>query len=136
VCLNLYLTPNSVEIPLSKRSLYTAYELIQAVPLYDPYDTQALLLASNPWIQDFLPNVIIRSDPPVQAGLQGRASHPYSKAGRVGSKGIVEYIELFCFSLQYLYMKNKITREYITRDVAFFHPSNPGSKILKKLQLG
>lgn len=121
LCLNLYLTPNTYKLPPSKRSLYTAYELIQAVPLYDPTDTHSQLLSSNSWIAEFLPNFSLPKKSNQVHGFTDSQIH-----------GFTEYL---CYHLQLLYMKNKITREYVTRDSAFFHPSNPGSKILKKLQL-
>lgn len=128
LCFNLYLSPSSYLIPSSKQNLYTAYELIQAVPLYDPSDTQSILLTTNSWIKKFLPNypfpVPKRSDPPCrEAGLVG---HPT----RLDLAGIIEKT---LFHLQLLYMRKKITREYITKDSAFFHPNDPGLKILKKL---
>jgi predicted nucleotidyltransferase len=119
LCLNLYLTPKSFLLPTVKRSLYTAYELMQAVSLYDPQNTHANLLSTNSWIHDYLPNFPI---PKSALGLSRENGKP----------GLLEHL---LYSLQLLYMKNKITREYVTRDSAFFHPSNPGSRILKKLSL-
>jgi predicted nucleotidyltransferase len=117
LCLNLYLSPKSFSLPSSKRSLYTAYELMQAVPLYDSQNTHAKLLSTNSWIHDYLPNFPIPKSTP-------RLSRENGKTG---------FLEYLLYSLQLLYMKNKITREYITKDVAFFHPNNPGEKVLKKL---
>jgi len=117
LCLNLYLTPKAFRLPSSRRSLYTAYELIQAVPLYDPHNTRLQLLASNSWLKDYLPNSPVSkfSKPPIPPTR-------YS------------IIENIFYYLQRLYMSGKITREYITRDAAFFHPNNPGKKVLKKLE--
>jgi hypothetical protein len=118
LCLNLYLTPDSYHIPADRRSLYTAYELIQAVPLFDPEDTHFALLAANYWITNFLPN------------------YPLPVAKRpdlVGykSKGIIEKL---AYDLQLAYMRPKLTREYVTSDSAFFHPHNPGTAVLKKIR--
>lgn len=120
LCLNLYLSPKSYLLPASKQSHYTAYELIQAIPLYDPMDTHSHLLSANSWIKNYLPNFPLpklKNNSPI-------FDIPYS------------IFETMAYHLQLFYMKNKITREYITRDAAFFHPSDPGSKILKKLHLG
>lgn len=111
LCLNLYLTTNSLMIPAGKRSLYTAYELVQAVPLHDPLGTHRLLLASNSWIREYLPNFPIPNSKITQGGE---------------SPGFFEHA---LFYLQYLYMRRKITREYITLDAAFFHPHNPAPKL-------
>ena len=128
LCLNLYLSPISYLLPPAKRSLYTAYELIQAVPLYDPSDTRSALLAANPWIHDYLPNFPLPS--PTGSDPEGSAQ-PRPQHKRGGSDPIGTFIESICYHLQYLYMKNKITREYITKDAAFFHPHDPGKKVLK-----
>lgn len=112
LCLNLYLTPLSYALPRSKRSLYTAYELIQAVPLFDPDNTHVDLLAANPWVQDYLPNFKLPQNP---------RSIPKNR-----NIGLLEYI---LYYLQYLYMHNKITREYITLQSAFFHPKVQSPKL-------
>lgn len=119
LCLNLYLSPASYLLPPQKRSLYTAYELIQAVPLYDPTNTQSNLLSANDWIHDYLPNFAL----PKSISRLTREN---------GKTGLLEHV---LYSIQRMYMKSKITREYVTRDSAFFHPSDPGRKILNKLQL-
>lgn len=121
LCLNLYLTPTSYALPPTRRSLYTAYELIQATPLYDPHNTRAALLSANAWLQTYLPNFPFPSAPP--APLPPRPGL------------LVRLLETALFNLQYLYMKPKITREYITPDAAFFHPSDPSRKILRKIHL-
>lgn len=117
LCLNLYLTPNSYLLIPAKRSRYTAYELIQAAPLYDPMDTRTDLLAANPWISDYLPNYPI----------------PNHTAKRIhGFTGLRLYekiLENILYHLQLWYMRPKLTREYITLDSAFFHPHNPAPKV-------
>ena len=127
LCLNLYLTPKSYSLPPIKRSLYTAYELIQAVPLYDPLDTRSALLATNSWLKKYLPNFPLpaarRSD------LVG--CKPNQKPTRSDLVGIFEKI---AYHLQLLYMRPKLTREYITPDSAFFHPHDPGASVLKKVR--
>jgi predicted nucleotidyltransferase len=133
LCLNLYLTPDSYLLPTHKQSIYTAYELIQAVPVYDPSDTRDVLLAANPWIKKYLSNVITGSD------LDGCAQPAYSKAGRSDPKGLIrrpgqtlsDTIEYLLFHLQYFYMRPKLTREYITINSAFFHPLDPSPPVLK-----
>lgn len=112
LCLNLYLTPDSYLIPVARRSLYTAYELIQTTPLYDPKSTHSELLVSNSWIKTYLPNFPM----------------PEPTSGPIFDTRY-SIFEKLAYHLQYLYMKPRITREYITRDVAFFHPRNPAPQI-------
>ncbi len=113
LCLNLYLSPTSYLLPRDRRSLYTAYELIQAVPLYDPYNTHSALLFANSWISSYLPNIPIPNP-----------HFPQKQTN--GDTGILEY---FFYKLQLSYMRPKLTREYITPDSAFFHPKNPAPKV-------
>ena len=118
LCLNLYLTPDSYALPESKRNLYTAYELIQAVPLVGSEGTRAELLAGNPWIHEFLPNV----------------TFPQRKQKSVANiRSKKNLLENLAYRLQLAYMRHKITREYVTPDAAFFHPHNPGDAVLSKI---
>lgn len=141
LCLNLYLTPASYLLPQSKQNLYTAYELVQAVPVYDPTDTRASLLATNSWIQKYLPNIL--SSIPSRPGLEGRLS-TRSDLLRKRPKGVfsrlqntirrpgqtlLDILEKILFKLQYLYMRPKLTREHITIDSAFFHPHDPSPRV-------
>jgi hypothetical protein len=130
LCLNLYLTPDSYLLPIARRSLYTAYELIQAKPVYDPSQTQTDLLTTNSWIHTYLPNVTLGSD--LKGSAQPRQNN---QQGRSDPQGLLDFLEFLAYRLQLLYMRSKLTREYVTPNSAFFHPHNPGEKVLKKLRM-
>jgi len=121
LCLNLYLTPISLKLPPSRRSLYTAYELIQAVPLYDPHHTHQALLSSNSWLKHYLPNYQLPSRP--RSFVTHNPSLP------------IRLIERFTYLAQLAYMRPKQTRELITPHVAFFHPRDPSQPLLSRLNL-
>lgn len=120
LCLNLYLTPKSLTLPTHKRSLYTAYELIQALPIYDPLDIRSRLLTSNIWLKSYLPNF----PRPSRSHLVGQ-----NKITNLRGVTLMDILNSLAFKIQYLYMKSKITREYITLDSAFFHPHDPSPKL-------
>ncbi len=124
LCLNLFLSPASYLLPPSRRSLYTAYELIQAVPIYDPHHTHSNLLSANVWIHSYLPNF----RPPHRTG----GDLPALTTTRITPAYIFEKL---AYALQLSYMRHRITREYITPDSAFFHPHDPGIPILRRLRL-
>jgi predicted nucleotidyltransferase len=122
ICLNLYLSPLSYTIPKAKQSLYTAYELIQAVPLYDPTGTHADLLRSNSWLTAYLPNFKIpRPHKSRQSTSLPTLFSPLT------------WLEYLAYVLQRAYMSPRLTREYITLNSAFFHPHDPGKSVLTKL---
>lgn len=136
LCFNLYLTPKSFTLPLSKRTLYTAYELIQAVPLYDPHNTRPLLLAANSWIKKYLPNFPLPKERLLDRRPEQRSSRdPAIGGGRRLPVGILDTLESLAYRLQAWYMSKRLTREYITPDSAFFHPHDPGKQVLQKLKL-
>lgn len=122
ICLNLYLSPSSFSLPEEKRSLYTAYELIQAIPLYDPKDTHSELISANNWIYKFLPNYIFPTKTTLVHDLNSDINIVWKTLNTIA------------YHLQRFNMRSKITREYITKDAAFFHPNDPGVKVLKKIK--
>jgi predicted nucleotidyltransferase len=109
LCLNLYLSESTLSIPPGKRSLYTAYELIQAQPLFDPANTRTRLLQDNSWLTAYLPN------------------YNFPSGKNQATKDIVSInpLEDLAYKLQRLYMSKKLTTEYITKKAAFFHPRSP-----------
>ncbi len=117
LCLNLYLTPRAFLLPSDRRSLYTAYELIQTKPLYDPFDTYSQLLSTNSWITQYLPNFPLPKKDH-QPLYDFKSLRLYDNL-----------LEKVLYYLQLLYMRRKITREYITPHAAFFHPNNPAPKV-------
>jgi hypothetical protein len=133
LCLNLYLTPTTYDLPPTKQSLYTAYELVQTLPLYDPHNTRPHLLSANPWISTYLPNVTLGSDLAPRSDLlrrrpEGVFSRLQNTIGRPGQT-LMELLELISYHLQLWYMRPKLTREYVTPNSAFFHPYDPAPKV-------
>jgi len=137
LCLNLYLTPKTYCLPPSKQSLYTAYELVQAIPLYDSHNTHSDLFLANPWIHGYLPNwkgtVLSPRYDQLPRTLLKRNAWLQAKQGpaAAGRRVLMGIIEFLCYHFQLAYMWPKLTREHITPDSAFFHPHDPSPLVSK-----
>jgi hypothetical protein len=118
LCLNLYLTTTSLTIPESIRSLYTAYELIQAQPLYDPTKLGPQLLSQNYWLKSYLPNY---------------PSNKNTAVTQQPNRSWLDTLETLVYRLQFSYMLRRITREHISPSQAFFHPHNPSLDLLARI---
>ncbi len=114
ICDNLWLDTD--HLALFNRNLFTAHELLQAKCLYDSGGIYKQLLMSNSWARDFLPIAYRQS-------LKNLASH---KSYIENQKSIFDFIlyliNLFLFTMQYVYMRPRLTAEKIGLGYAFFHP--------------
>ena len=119
VCLNLWLTTKNLAMPIAKRNLYTAYEIVQAKLLWDRHDTHRQFLWANRWLKNFLPNTTILKPSVARQSL-----------GDGGAK--ISLIERFAFFLQQAKMKSAITREKIGQNYAFFHPRDTKNLVEQK----
>ncbi|MBI2326202.1 hypothetical protein HYU91_02325 [Candidatus Collierbacteria bacterium] len=127
VCLNLWLDESALAVPESKRSLYTAHEVLQAKPIFDRGDTYAKFIRSNEWTKKYLANAYCHSglDPEsIQIDSHFRGN---DNTIRLGMIVFLRILNSFAFRLQYSYMKSKITRETITLHSAYFHPNDYAS---------
>ena len=118
-CFNLWLDENSLVLPINRRSLYSAYEVMQAKPIIG-HDN--ILLKTNPWIKEFLPMV--------------KASREQLKTQQVNSIGdlIFNQLNWLAYQLQWVIMKKHHTIERIGLGFAFFHPRDTQGLIMKKLE--
>ncbi len=115
VCLNIWMDEKDLKI--NKRNAYTAHEIAQIVPLINKKKTYESLLWENGWILKFWPNAV---------GIQKLKE----KLGNTKSKPFI--FEKLAFKVQYLFMKNKITRETVTPTRAFFHPFDWGEVVKRR----
>ncbi|MBI5151501.1 MAG: adenylyltransferase/cytidyltransferase family protein [Candidatus Pacebacteria bacterium] len=116
-CLNLWLDETALEVPKEQRNLYTAHEVIQAVPLFDRHAIADEFLSKNRWASDYIaPRILPRNNLPEQ---------------KITSRSLIEN---FCFWMQYQYMKHSMTHEKISRSFAFFHPMHTSNDVLRLYQ--
>ncbi len=119
LCLNLFLTPNSLTLPPSKQNLHSAYELIQFKSLFERQPLQTQFYQANSWFQTYLPNFTFPSSPTFSQSLSSFSFNP---------------LERPLFAMQRYYMRSKITHELINLHFAFFHPRPLYPSILSKLK--
>lgn len=119
-CLNLWLDTFALSIPRHKRSLYTAHEVLQVVPILDREYTYQHFILSNSWTKNFLANAYVQ------------ITSSFKSQPKIYSSG-KNVFNLFFFFIQYLYMRSKITREYITPHAAYFHPRDFSQRLKKYL---
>lgn len=126
-CFNLWLTTDALTIPEEKRTLYTAYEVVQAKSMYGQKD---LLLQANPWVTEFLANTKLSE----KVTRKTRQSSVFSP--------LFSFINTVFYHLQLLYMTKRKTIESVSKEYAYFHPrdtnslvKNSFSKRLKKYHL-
>ena len=120
LCLNMYLDATVLEMPSSKKNLYTAHEVAQVLPLFNRNKTYERFLAANAWILKFLPHI-----PGIELEkFTPRMSSVATKAARI--------INRCLFTLQYHYMKHHLSRELVDEHRAFFHPRDTSTLITRK----
>jgi predicted nucleotidyltransferase len=126
LCINLWLDEQDMKWSKADRNIYTAHEIAQIVPLVNKNNVYEKFLWQNRWILTYWPNAV---------------TMPYAASRKLyGPKtikhttySIKHLMEKMTFSIQYRYMKNKITREIVTSTRAIFHPNDWGKVVIKKL---
>lgn len=133
LCFNLWLDESDLIWSESDRNIYTSHEIAQIMPLINKDKTYEKFLYLNRWILNYWPNSVKISryrDTEIQSIEQKNrfiSLYPFYL--------ISLCMEKLAFKLQYLYMKNKITREVISPTRAIFHPQDWGKIVLKKLKI-
>lgn len=118
-CLNLWFDEADLVVPKSKRSLYSAHEVLQILPILDRNNLYLRLLKANKWISKHLANAY------------------FLKIKKVKSrKEINSFASSFCWPLnmffyfcQRIYMYRHHTVEMVTYRQAYFHLIDYQTKI-------
>jgi len=109
LCLNLWLDESDLAWPKDNRYYYTAHEIAQIIPIVNKENTYEFFLWQNRWLLAYWPNSV---------KIQNKKFEIQKKE----SGFLLRFINLIAFYIQYLYMKNKITKEVVTLSRAIFHP--------------
>lgn len=111
LCLNIWLSEN--DLSWKKKNVFTAHEILQTKVLLDKDALYKKFIAENSWALDYWPNA-----------RETKRSKKKNKEN-IFLKMILPILQIFeplAFWAEYLYMKDKITRETITPTRALFHP--------------
>lgn len=118
ICTNMFLTLNTLTVIPPKQNLYTAHEVVQMQLLTNKNNTYEKFITQNKWVRKYLPHAVRI---PKQTAVQIRFSYT-----------LLYSIDYIAYKLQYQYMKGKIKRETVKREVAMFHPRDRKGDIMKE----
>ncbi len=120
-CLNMFLDEEVLKLNPVKQNLYTAYEIIQAKPIFNRHQTYERFKAANQdWICKYLPNAKVASG---KWQVASKDRNFFTK--------ILDFMEVIAYHCQAWYMRSRQTRETVTPHLALFHPQDTGKIILK-----
>lgn len=117
ICINMLVDETDIAIPLDRRNLYTAHEVIQLKPIFVRGDIYKRFIAANSWVRKFLPNSI---DQIMNYELKINGGY---------KKSIIEFLAK---KVQFWYMKKYITSEVVSDTILAFHPRDYTDIVLKK----
>lgn len=135
LCLNLWLDDSSMVWEKNKRNIYTAHEISQLKPLIDKKDTYIKLRRLNEWTYKYWPN-----SGEILAGKDGNLLKIHNNNEKMNDflrlffSRLLILTEPIFFQLQFLYMRNKVTNETISRNIALFHPNNMSDHVRNRLE--
>lgn len=121
ICPNMYLDTEALAVPEQARSLYTAHEVVQALPLKDKDQLHDRFLQANDWMRAYLPNVSVNKlqIPAVTYGLDLRFLWSV----------LMKLVNIPSYWIQLLYMRSKRTSEKTGIHFAYFHPRKSGEYV-------
>jgi hypothetical protein len=123
-CFNLWVEESDMQLPINSRSVYEAYEVVQAVWLVSKNNVASRFRNLNSWTNKKV-NVNKYDFKDIETGSD------WSKNFFILSI-LISLINQFSFYFQYLYMKPHMTREKVSKSHAFFHPRDTKAVIFKK----
>jgi len=127
-CFNLWLTTHTLQLEPNQRSLYTAYEVCQAVCVFDRRGrVEGNFLRANAWVSLYLRGFFEAKMRLVVRSTQSK------KVGKHIFQDLIAFGDWLSYAAQRFYMSPHMTREVVARDKAFFHPRSTKNLISQKL---
>lgn len=122
ICVNMFLDENYLEVPGRERNLYMAHEVLQIKPLFNKEQIYERFLLRNKWVKEYLPNSF-----PVIPRLPAVA-----RDDNEGINAVLNFLDVLAYKFQYIYMKNRITREIVEKGRILFHPRDTSKMVLEE----
>ncbi len=126
-CFNLWLTQESLSLPLEKRNLYTAYDLLQVKWLVTKNQLALYFLSQNRWAKQFLPHYFTYC-------WFKRQNEKHLKTENKFWQWFLVPVNFLSYFLQRVYMQRHLTNEQVGYKFAFFHPRDTKGLIYKRLR--
>ena len=131
LCLNMWLDEKASSWPKKDRNIYTAHEICQIIPLINKESAYEKFIWSNRWVKAYWPNAI-----KIRKFFKPITNHPVRRSyasGIAGGRSLITVFEPLARTLQFLYMRRKITREVVGKRKAIFHPHDWSEVVKLKL---
>lgn len=127
-CCNLWLEQEALELNPTQRSLYTAREVIQAVPVYERGRGEAaLFLQQNAWVRQF-----------TRLGWESATKRAQRLSPKEPEKSLLvpllSLLNTVAFRWQQKRMQPGTGHEIIQTDKAFFHPGKRADWVQKRYE--
>lgn len=108
ICPNMFIAEDA--LGLTKRNIYVAHEVAQLKILYEKNYMKERFLRSNKWVLKYLPHAfsVTRNNMELNSS----------------ENKLLGILNVIFFGVQKLYMRKKMTREIVSINMAFFHPTN------------
>lgn len=124
-CLNLWLDESSLKLPARLKNIYGAFEICQAIWVYDRGGIKSRFFQLNSWAEKFLPNYFAFQQKSLEKSMS-------NKSGLTVFQVVFDYLNTVFYWMQYLYMKPHMTREKVAESYAFFHPRDTKKIVLSR----
>lgn len=116
-CLNLWLTTNALAVPAHQRSIYTAYEVVQARFIFSRPGVIERFLRANRWVERYLPMYWHSA-----VALLNNSTDQNLEGGKQQPNLLITSLNTVLYWIQRWYMSSHMTQEKVALDMAYFHP--------------
>lgn len=132
VCLNMFITADSLELMDTKKDLYTAHEVVLMKPLWSRRQAYRRFINANLWIKYYLPNIGIDKAADIADSIVTDQNIGFILLNKI-IIWLMQVMDPYLGQVQSWYMKNKITNEIATDRILMFHPQDIRSQIRGKI---